>query len=222
MDEKKNEIILFENQGVKLEVNLKDETVWLNRQQLAELFGRDIKTVIISVGYRVKSENGIVFRRWANKILKVFLIILLIMSMLVCLTGCGKKDDVVEVLKEEEEELSAQEVEANVERKAALVFMRFSISYISTGFFKDWLNDRTISIDTYLTKEMLNEELKANGYMLCTSNSTTTVPSDLESSIFDTIYFTEIDGEGVIYKVEIVKTGDFGAEILGDDIEVIE
>ena len=114
MDEKKNEIILFENQGVKLEVNLKDETVWLNRQQLAELFDRDIKTigkhinnalneelkdiptvakfatvqkegnrdvtrdieyynldVIISVGYRVKSENGVIFRRWANKILKV-------------------------------------------------------------------------------------------------------------------------------------------------------
>ncbi len=41
MEEKKNEIILFENQGVKLEVNLKDETVWLNRQQLAELFDRD-------------------------------------------------------------------------------------------------------------------------------------------------------------------------------------
>ena len=40
-----NEIILFENQGVKLEVNLKDETVWLNRQQLAELFGRDVKTI---------------------------------------------------------------------------------------------------------------------------------------------------------------------------------
>ena len=45
MEEKKNEIILFENQGVKLEVNLKDETVWLNRQQLADLFGRDIKTI---------------------------------------------------------------------------------------------------------------------------------------------------------------------------------
>ena len=28
MDEKKNEIILFENQGVKLEVNLKDECVY--------------------------------------------------------------------------------------------------------------------------------------------------------------------------------------------------
>ena len=45
MNEKKNEIILFENQGVKLEVNLKDETVWLNRQQLADLFDRDIKTI---------------------------------------------------------------------------------------------------------------------------------------------------------------------------------
>ena len=32
----KNEIILFENQGVKLEVNLKDETVWLNRQQIID------------------------------------------------------------------------------------------------------------------------------------------------------------------------------------------
>ena len=34
MDEKKNEIILFENQGVKLEVNLKDETVWLTQEQM--------------------------------------------------------------------------------------------------------------------------------------------------------------------------------------------
>ncbi len=45
MEEKKNEIILFENQGVKLEVNLKDETVWLNREQLAKLFDRDVKTI---------------------------------------------------------------------------------------------------------------------------------------------------------------------------------
>ena len=117
MDKKNNEIILFENQGVKLEVNLKDETVWLNRQQLAELFDRDIKTigkhinnalneelkdiptvakfatvqkegnrevtrdieyynldVIISVGYRVRSENGVIFRRWANKILKDYML----------------------------------------------------------------------------------------------------------------------------------------------------
>ncbi len=45
MKENENKIILFENQGVKLEVNLKDETVWLNRQQLSELFNRDIKTI---------------------------------------------------------------------------------------------------------------------------------------------------------------------------------
>lgn len=115
MEEKKNEIILFENQEVKLEVNLKDETVWLNRQQLSELFGRDIKTigkhinnalkeeliednsvvakfattaadgknyqveyynldVILSIGYRVKSKNGIVFRKWANQILKEYML----------------------------------------------------------------------------------------------------------------------------------------------------
>lgn len=45
MNEKKNEIILFENQGVRLEVNLKDETVWLNLEQMTELFQRD-KSVI--------------------------------------------------------------------------------------------------------------------------------------------------------------------------------
>ncbi len=37
----KNEIILFENQNVKLEVNMKDETVWLNSEQMAQLFDRD-------------------------------------------------------------------------------------------------------------------------------------------------------------------------------------
>lgn len=37
----RNEIILFENQKVKLEVNVKDETVWLSLEQLAKLFDRD-------------------------------------------------------------------------------------------------------------------------------------------------------------------------------------
>ncbi len=112
MDEKKNEIILFENQGVKLEVNLKGETVWLTQAQMAELFnvkqstlsehinnifkeeeldvntsigisdkssgGRKSKLynldVIISVGYRVKSKNGVIFRKWATKILKDYML----------------------------------------------------------------------------------------------------------------------------------------------------
>ena len=113
MEEKKNEIILFENQGVKLEVNLKDETVWLTQEQMSKLFRKAKSTInehikniykegellenesmtkfgnsefsdkptnyynldmIISVGYRVKSQNGIIFRRWATKVLKDYMI----------------------------------------------------------------------------------------------------------------------------------------------------
>ena len=91
-------------------VRVEDETVWLNRNQIAILFDRDVKTIgkhianvlkeelrsfsvvanfattasdgkvyqvehysldmIISVGYRVKSQRGIQFRIWANKVLK--------------------------------------------------------------------------------------------------------------------------------------------------------
>ena len=113
MDEKKNEIILFENQGVKLEVNVKDETVWLTQEQMSKLFGKAKSTInehikniykeeeltenetmtkfgnsefsdkptnyynldmIISVGYRVKSQQGITFRKWATKILKDYML----------------------------------------------------------------------------------------------------------------------------------------------------
>ncbi len=111
-----NKIVLFENQNIRLEVNLKDETVWLTLDQMAELFQRDKSVIsrhiknamaeeldnstvakfatvqkegsrnvtrdidyynldmIISVGYRVKSQNGIVFRHWANKVLKDYLL----------------------------------------------------------------------------------------------------------------------------------------------------
>ena len=116
------EIVLFEDNGLKLEVPVtpEQETVWLNRTQMAELFDRDIKTigkhianarreelenqvvvanfatttqhgalpgktqthmteyynldVIISVGYRVKSKRGIAFRKWANSVLKQYII----------------------------------------------------------------------------------------------------------------------------------------------------
>ncbi len=112
----KNEILLFENQNVKLEVNMKDETVWLSLEQMAKLFDRDKSVIsrhiknaleeelddttvanfatvqregkrevtrnidyynldmIISVGYRVKSKNGVIFRKWANKVIKDYLI----------------------------------------------------------------------------------------------------------------------------------------------------
>ena len=44
--ENQGEIILYQpDNEVKLEVRLENETVWLNRGQLAELFARDVKTI---------------------------------------------------------------------------------------------------------------------------------------------------------------------------------
>lgn len=108
----KNEIVLFENEELKLKVNMKDDTVWLTQTQMVDLFERERTVitkhinnvfkedeldknsnvqkmhiansdkpvtlysldVIISVGYRVKSKRGIAFRRWANKVLKDYLL----------------------------------------------------------------------------------------------------------------------------------------------------
>ena len=113
----KDEIVLYQpNEQFQLEVQLKDETVWLNIQQIALLFDRDRTViarhirnvyaekeldenitcakfahmgtegdqtyetkyynldVIISVGYRVKSQRGVQFRQWATKILKDYML----------------------------------------------------------------------------------------------------------------------------------------------------
>ena len=52
----KNEIILFENQNVKLEVNMQDETVWLNTEQMAKLFDRDYKTIRKHINNALEEE----------------------------------------------------------------------------------------------------------------------------------------------------------------------
>ena len=52
----KNEIVLFENQDVKLEVNMQDETVWLNTEQMAQLFDRDYKTIRKHINNALKEE----------------------------------------------------------------------------------------------------------------------------------------------------------------------
>jgi len=116
----KNEIVLYRPNELAehIEVRFDENTVWLNRQQLTALFGRDIKTigkhinnvfsereldkestvakfatvqkegnrnikrnveyynldVIISVGYRVKSQQGTHFRIWATKIIRDYLL----------------------------------------------------------------------------------------------------------------------------------------------------
>ena len=52
----KNEIIIFEDQGVKLEVNMKEETVWLDADQMAKLFSRDYKTIRKHINNALKEE----------------------------------------------------------------------------------------------------------------------------------------------------------------------
>lgn len=124
----KDEIVIYQpNEMFQLEVHVQDDSVWLNRQQMALLFDRDVKTIgkhinnalqeelkpvvakfattqnqegnpvvsifattaadgktyqveyfnldmILSVGYRVKSNRGVEFRRWANQVLKDYLL----------------------------------------------------------------------------------------------------------------------------------------------------
>lgn len=121
--EENNQIAIYQTEDgkVSIDVKMEGETVWLNANQMAELFDRDYKTirkhinnalkeelqgdtsvvakyatpkklgrheghtqqvvsdyynldVIISVGYRVKSDRGVSFRRWANTVLKQYLI----------------------------------------------------------------------------------------------------------------------------------------------------
>ncbi len=45
--ESSNKVIIYstEDGGTEIEVNLEDETVWLNQKQMAELFQKDIRTV---------------------------------------------------------------------------------------------------------------------------------------------------------------------------------
>lgn len=112
-----NQIIFYNDGEIELKVSIEDESVWLSRHQISELFDRDVKTigkhinnifkeeelmktstvakfatvqdeggrdvvrdieyynldVIISIGYRVKSQKGVRFRQWATNILKQYI-----------------------------------------------------------------------------------------------------------------------------------------------------
>ena len=113
-------VVLFESVdgavSLPVEVDAARGEVWLTRQQLAILFGRDVKTIgkhvknalteeltdevsrvvakfattaadgktymtehysldlILSVGYRVKSQRGVEFRRWATNVLHRYIV----------------------------------------------------------------------------------------------------------------------------------------------------
>ena len=158
---KTNEIVIFEadDKSIVLPVAVENETVWLNRSQMAELFARDVKTigkhinnalkeeldrseatvakfatvqfeggreversieyynldVIISVGYRVKSKRGVEFRRWANSVLKQYI-----------LKGYAVNDnrikqlgDVIRIMKRTEDALDSRQVLSVIERYSA-------------------------------------------------------------------------------------------------------
>ena len=52
------EIVLFETEDneIKLEVPVNEETVWLNRQQMAEFFDRDVKTIGKHINNALREE----------------------------------------------------------------------------------------------------------------------------------------------------------------------
>ena len=119
---KQNQIVIYQTEDgqTQIDVRLEKDMIWLTREQIAVLFGRDYKTiskhinnalreeladsvvvakfanttqhgaikgkmqthmidyfnleVITSVGYRVKSKQGVQFRQWANRVLKEYLV----------------------------------------------------------------------------------------------------------------------------------------------------
>ena len=118
MSDTKIQIFTSQDGAAQLQVALDQDTVWLSQAQMAELFGKDVRTVnehvgnvfaegelgreatirkfrivrqegkrevrreiehynldvIISVGYRVKSQRGVQFRQWATRVLKDHLV----------------------------------------------------------------------------------------------------------------------------------------------------
>ena len=161
MTKEKNEIVLFETEdkSISLPVEIKNEMVWLNRNQMAELFDRDIKTigkhinnalneeldnkaevvakfatttkhgsiegktqthmteyynldVIISVGYRVKSNRGVEFRRWANSVLKQYIL----QGYAVNQKRIRQLGEVIRIMKRTENELDSRQVLSVIEK----------------------------------------------------------------------------------------------------------
>ena len=148
-------IVIFESEdkSVCISVQMTDDTVWLNRNQLAELFGRNVKTigkhinntlkeelsgddsvvakfattaadgktyqteyynldVIISVGYRVKSKRGIEFRKWANRVLKDYII----KGYAVNNNRINQIGEVIRIMKRTQEQLDSKQVLSVIER----------------------------------------------------------------------------------------------------------
>ena len=152
----KNEIITYNDGSLELNVPVSwdEETVWLTRVQMADLFDRDVKTIgkhinnalkeeldnstvakfatvqteggrtverqvehynldmIISVGYRVKSVRGVQFRKWANNVLREYII----KGYAVNHNRMNQIGEVIRIMKRTEQELDAKQVLSVIER----------------------------------------------------------------------------------------------------------
>ena len=153
---KGNELIIFETEdrSVTLTVPVNQEMVWLSRNQMAELFDRDIKTigkhinnalkeeldnstvakfatvqneggreverlieyynldVIISVGYRVKSKRGVEFRKWANSVLRQYIL----RGYAVNNNRIAQLGEVIQIMKRTQNSLDSKQVLSVIER----------------------------------------------------------------------------------------------------------
>ena len=151
-----NELILFETEdrSVTLTVPVNQEMVWLSRNQMAELFDRNIKTigkhinnalreeldnstvakfatvqneggreverlieyynldVIISVGYRVKSKRGVEFRKWANSVLRQYIL----RGYAVNNNRIAQLGEVIQIMKRTQNSLDSKQVLSVIER----------------------------------------------------------------------------------------------------------
>lgn len=152
----KNDIITYIDGSLELNVPVswEEETVWLTRAQMADLFDRDVKTIgkhinnalkeeldnstvakfatvqteggrtverqvehynldmIISVGYRVKSVRGVQFRKWANNVLREYII----KGYAVNHNRMNQIGEVIRIMKRTEQELDAKQVLSVIER----------------------------------------------------------------------------------------------------------
>ena len=156
-----NELILFETEdrSVTLTVPVNQEMVWLSRNQMAELFDRDIKTigkhinnalkeeldnstvakfatvqneggreverlieyynldVIISVGYRVKSKRGVEFRKWANSVLRQYIL----RGYAVNNNRIAQLGEVIQIMKRTQNSLDSKQVLSVIERYSTVL-----------------------------------------------------------------------------------------------------
>lgn len=213
----KGEIVMYQpNETIRLEVRVEDETVWLNRQQMASLFGRDVKTIgkhinnalkeelidiptianfatvqieggrpvnrtieyfsldmILSVGYRVKSSRGIKFRRWANKVLKQYL-----------LKGYAVNTRIITL----EQQVAEQGMQIQDLKSKVDFFVRSSLPPVEGIFYDGQIFDAYVQI-VNLIKQAHNSIVLVDNYI---DASTLTMLSNRATNVSATIYTRQL------------------------------